>query len=82
MVQTFYIVTNIYTSSIVSNVFGFKALRTLCLEDLRIHVTYAKNFQGSPHGIQVERVKLNEYSRLLLNVLLNLNWGYRLKITI
>ncbi|MFQ6664628.1 hypothetical protein Gotur_031678 [Gossypium turneri] len=41
-------------TSIVGNVFGFKVLRALCLEDLRILTTYIKTFQGSPHGIQVE----------------------------
>ncbi|MBA0637467.1 hypothetical protein Godav_025123 [Gossypium davidsonii] len=46
-------VTNMFTS-IVGNVFGFKALRALRLEDLRILTTYIKTFQGSPHGIQVE----------------------------
>ena len=43
-------------TSIVGNVFGFKALRALRLEDLLI----PPNFQGPPHGIQVEREKLNK----------------------
>ncbi|BBN68608.1 ribulose-bisphosphate carboxylase [Prunus dulcis] len=46
-----------------SNVFGFKALRALRLEDLRIPPAYVKTFQGPPHGIQVERDKLNKYGR-------------------
>ncbi|PVH34247.1 hypothetical protein PAHAL_8G179700 [Panicum hallii] len=58
-------VTNMFTS-IVGNVFGFKALRALRLEDLRIPIAYAKTFQGPPHGIQVERDKLNKYGRPLL----------------
>jgi ribulose-bisphosphate carboxylase large chain len=58
-------VTNMFTS-IVGNVFGFKALRALCLEDLRIPPAYSKTFQGPPHGIQVERDKLNKYGRPLL----------------
>uniref|UniRef100_A0A453JF78 Ribulose bisphosphate carboxylase large chain n=1 Tax=Aegilops tauschii subsp. strangulata TaxID=200361 RepID=A0A453JF78_AEGTS len=58
-------VTNMFTS-IVGNVFGFKALRALRLEDLRIPPTYSKTFQGPPHGIQVERDKLNKYGRPLL----------------
>jgi ribulose-bisphosphate carboxylase large chain len=58
-------VTNLFTS-IVGNVFGFKALRTLCLEDLRIPPAYSKTFQGPLHGIQVERDKLNKYGRPLL----------------
>ncbi|CAI0443925.1 unnamed protein product [Linum tenue] len=48
-------------TSIVGNVFGFKALRALRLEDLRIPPAYTKTFQGPPHGIQVERDKLNKY---------------------
>ena len=39
-------VTNLFTS-IVGNVFGFKALRALRLEDLRIPPAYAKNFPRS-----------------------------------
>jgi ribulose-bisphosphate carboxylase large chain len=58
-------VTNLFTS-IVGNVFGFKALRALRLEDLRIPVAYVKTFQGPPHGVQVERDKLNKYGRPLL----------------
>lgn len=58
-------VTNLFTS-IVGNVFGFKALRALRLEDLRIPPAYSKTFQGPPHGIQVERDKLNKYGRGLL----------------
>ena len=46
-------VTNILTS-IVGNVFGFKALKCLRLEDLRIPVALLKTFQGAPHGIQFE----------------------------
>ncbi|KAK5771800.1 hypothetical protein PVK06_048044 [Gossypium arboreum] len=43
-------VTNMFTS-IVGNVFGFKALCALRLEDLRIPTAYIKTFQGPPHGI-------------------------------
>ncbi|HZD70843.1 MAG TPA: ribulose-bisphosphate carboxylase large subunit [Actinomycetes bacterium] len=53
-------------SSIVGNVFGFKALAALRLEDLRIPVAYLKTFQGPPHGIPVERDRLNKYGRPLL----------------
>ncbi|KAL2930232.1 Ribulose bisphosphate carboxylase large chain [Bienertia sinuspersici] len=53
-------VINMFTS-IMGNVFWFKALRALRLEDLRIPVSYIKTFQGLPHGIQVERDKLNKY---------------------
>jgi len=58
-------VTNLLTS-LVGNVFGFKALRALRLEDLRIPIAYLKTFQGPPHGITVERDKLNKYGRPLL----------------
>ncbi|KAD6118867.1 hypothetical protein E3N88_10138 [Mikania micrantha] len=58
-------VTSMFTS-IVGNVFGFKALRALRLEDFRIPIAYVKTFEGPPHGIQVERDKLNKYGRLLL----------------
>ena len=53
-------------SSIVGNVFGFKALRALRLEDLRLPVAYLKTFPGPPHGIAVERDKLDKYGRPLL----------------
>ncbi|KAK7861543.1 ribulose bisphosphate carboxylase large chain [Quercus suber] len=53
-------------TAIVGNVFGFKALRALCLEDLQIPPSYSKTFQSPPHGIQVERNKLNKYGRPLL----------------
>ena len=43
-----------------------KALRALRLEDLRIPPAYSKTFAGPPHGIQVERDKLNKYGRPLL----------------
>ena len=54
------------TSSIIGNVFGFKALRALRLEDMRIPLAYVKTFQGPPHGIVMEREYLNKYGRPLL----------------
>jgi len=54
------------TSSIIGNVFGFKALRALRLEDMRIPPHYVKTFQGPPHGIVMEREYLNKYGRPLL----------------
>ncbi|HYZ55960.1 MAG TPA: ribulose-bisphosphate carboxylase large subunit, partial [Streptosporangiaceae bacterium] len=54
------------TSSIIGNVFGFKALRSLRLEDMRIPPHYAKTFQGPAHGIVMEREYLNKYGRPLL----------------
>ncbi len=54
------------TSSIIGNVFGFKALRALRLEDLRIPPHYTKTFQGPAHGIVMEREYLDKYGRPLL----------------
>jgi ribulose-bisphosphate carboxylase large chain len=54
------------TSSIIGNVFGFKALQALRLEDLRIPPHYVKTFQGPPHGIVMEREYLDKFGRPLL----------------
>ncbi|MGZ3496822.1 MAG: form I ribulose bisphosphate carboxylase large subunit [Vulcanimicrobiaceae bacterium] len=54
------------TSSIIGNVFGFKALKSLRLEDMRIPEHYVKTFQGPAHGIVMEREYLNKYGRPLL----------------
>ena len=54
------------TSSIIGNVFGFKALKSLRLEDMRIPTHYVKTFQGPAHGIVMEREYLNKYGRPLL----------------
>ena len=54
------------TSSIIGNVFGFKPLKALRLEDMRIPVAYVKTFQGPAHGIVMEREFLNKYGRPLL----------------
>jgi Ribulose bisphosphate carboxylase large chain, N-terminal domain/Ribulose bisphosphate carboxylase large chain, catalytic domain len=71
-------VTNLFTS-IVGNVFGFKALRALRLEDLRIPPAYTKSFQGPPHGIQVERDRLNKHGRGLLDCTIKPNLGLSAK---
>jgi ribulose-bisphosphate carboxylase large chain len=54
------------SSSIIGNVFGFKALKALRLEDLRIPPQYIKTFQGPAHGIVMEREYLNKYGKPLL----------------
>ncbi|MHA6616268.1 form I ribulose bisphosphate carboxylase large subunit [Pseudonocardia sp. DLS-67] len=54
------------TSSIIGNVFGFKPLKALRLEDMRIPTHYVKTFQGPAHGIVMEREHLNKYGRPLL----------------
>jgi ribulose-bisphosphate carboxylase large chain len=54
------------TASIIGNVFGFKPLKALRLEDLRVPVAYLKTFQGPPTGIVVERERLDKFGRPLL----------------
>ena len=54
------------TSSVIGNVFGFKPLSALRLEDMRIPVAYVKTFAGPPHGIVMEREFLGKYGRPLL----------------
>src|SRR3954470_9257556 len=54
------------TSSIIGNVFGFKALKALRLEDMRIPTHYVKTFQGPPHGIVTAREYLDKFGRPLL----------------
>ncbi|WP_293899281.1 form I ribulose bisphosphate carboxylase large subunit [Phenylobacterium sp.] len=54
------------TASIIGNVFGFKPLKALRLEDMRIPTAYLKTFQGPPTGIVGERERLNCYGRPLL----------------
>ncbi|HEX9064229.1 MAG TPA: ribulose-bisphosphate carboxylase large subunit [Streptosporangiaceae bacterium] len=62
-------------ASITGNVFGFKAIRALRLEDLRIPVALVTTFQGPPAGIQVERDRLNKYGRPLLGATLKPKLG-------
>jgi ribulose-bisphosphate carboxylase large chain len=54
------------TSSIIGNVFGFKALKSLRLEDMRIPLHYTMTFQGPAHGIVMEREYLNKFGRPLI----------------
>jgi ribulose-bisphosphate carboxylase large chain len=54
------------TASIIGNVFGFKALKALRLEDMRIPVAYLKTFQGPATGVVVERERLDKFGRPLL----------------
>ncbi len=54
------------TASIIGNVFGFKAIKALRLEDMRIPTAYMKTFQGPPTGIVVERERLDKFGRPLL----------------
>jgi ribulose-bisphosphate carboxylase large chain len=54
------------TASIIGNVFGFKPLKALRLEDMRIPTAYVKTFDGPPTGIVVERARLDKFGRPLL----------------
>jgi len=54
------------TASIIGNVFGFKAVNALRLEDMRMPVAYLKTYQGPATGVIVERERLDKYGRPLL----------------
>jgi ribulose-bisphosphate carboxylase large chain len=54
------------TASIIGNVFGFKPLKALRLEDMRFPVAYVKTYKGPPTGIVVERERLDKFGRPLL----------------
>jgi len=54
------------TASIIGNVFGFKAVSALRLEDMRIPIAYLKTFQGPATGIIVERERLDKYGAPML----------------
>jgi len=54
------------TASIIGNVFGFKAVKALRLEDMRIPHSYLKTFQGPATGVVVERERLNNFGRPVL----------------
>jgi ribulose-bisphosphate carboxylase large chain len=56
----------IMTASIIGNVFGFKAVRALRLEDMRIPFAYLKTFQGPATGVIVERERMDKFGRPLL----------------
>ena len=54
------------SASIIGNVFGFKPLKALRLEDMRLPVAYMKTFQGPATGIVVERERMDKFGRPLL----------------
>src|SRR6185503_16162555 len=54
------------SASIIGNVFGFKPLRALRLEDMRFPAAYVKTFDGPATGIVVERERLDKFGRPLL----------------
>jgi ribulose-bisphosphate carboxylase large chain len=58
-------ITNV-AASVIGNVFGFKPLKALRLEDMRFPTAYVKTFDGPPTGIVVERERLDKFGRPLL----------------
>jgi ribulose-bisphosphate carboxylase large chain len=54
------------SASIIGNVFGFKPLKALRLEDMRLPISYVKTYFGPPTGIVVERERLDKFGRPLL----------------
>ena len=54
------------TASIIGNVFGFKAVKALRLEDMRLPVAFLKTFQGPATGLIVERERMDTFGRPLL----------------
>jgi ribulose-bisphosphate carboxylase large chain len=54
------------TASIIGNVFGFKPLKALRLEDMRFPIAYIKTYKGPSTGIIVERERLDKFGRPLL----------------
>ncbi|MDR3686651.1 MAG: form I ribulose bisphosphate carboxylase large subunit [Coriobacteriia bacterium] len=54
------------TASIIGNVFGFKPVKSLRLEDMYFPPAYVKTFDGPPTGIIVERERLDKFGRPLL----------------
>ena len=54
------------TASIIGNVFGFKAVKALRLEDMRIPHSYLKTFQGPATGLIVERERMDKFGRPFL----------------
>jgi ribulose-bisphosphate carboxylase large chain len=54
------------SASIIGNVFGFKPLKALRLEDMRLPIAYVKTYDGPATGIVVERERLDKFGRPLL----------------
>jgi ribulose-bisphosphate carboxylase large chain len=54
------------TASIIGNVFGFKAVKALRLEDMRFPVALLKTYQGPATGLVVERERMDKFGRPLL----------------
>jgi ribulose-bisphosphate carboxylase large chain len=54
------------TASIIGNIFGFKAVKSLRLEDMRFPYALLKTFQGPATGLVVERERMDKFGRPLL----------------
>merc|ERR1712118_597820 len=54
------------TASIIGNIFGFKAVKALRLEDMRFPYAMLKTFQGPATGLIVERERMDRFGRPLL----------------
>jgi ribulose-bisphosphate carboxylase large chain len=54
------------SASIIGNVFGFKPLKALRLEDMRLPISYVRTYHGPATGIVVERERLDKFGRPLL----------------
>jgi ribulose-bisphosphate carboxylase large chain len=54
------------TASIIGNIFGFKAVRALRLEDMKLPYALLKTYQGPATGLIVERERLDKFGRPLL----------------
>jgi ribulose-bisphosphate carboxylase large chain len=54
------------TASIIGNIFGFKAVKALRLEDMRFPVALLKTYQGPATGLIVERERMDKFGRPLL----------------
>ncbi len=54
------------TASLIGNIFSFKPLKAVRLEDIRIPVAYVKTFKGPPTGLVAERERLDKFGRPLL----------------
>ena len=52
------------TASIIGNIFGFKAVKALRLEDMRFHAFL--DLQGPATGLIVERERMDKFGRPLL----------------
>jgi len=71
-------VVNVLTS-LVGNVFGFKAIRSLRLEDVRFPLVFVLTCGGPPNGITVERDRMDKYGRPLLGATIKPKLGLSAK---